>query len=323
MNANASWDSTGETSKQANASWELRPSAASGMGEATKSTAAASLFAGKDKKALMAMFKMAQNNQKSSTSKSKSSKNKLSGAMSASALSNMMVRTPDQTSSGLRVRSKASLADPPLPSENPSGSPVETNQKKSRKMKGTKLRKETLMSLGIEMKKSPGELRGCMKKGDGLKRASTLGNMREISATLPDGTPIKRNASITFKETVEIKRVPSASSLASNPSELWFQDHEEREIRKTAKALVKIVDDSDVDPSLLDLHGLEGHTRIQKKISQARKYDAWDAVMDAQDIVRHQGGAYNDEEIAAMVRSVSVQSLQEAQARARQYAVTL
>ena len=178
------------------------------------------------------------------------------------------------------------------------------------------------MSLGIDMKKPAGELRGCMKKGEGLKRASTLGNIREISVTGPDGRPIKRNASITFKETVEIKRVPSISSLASNPSELWFQDHEEREIRKTAKALVKIVDESDVDPSLLDLHGLEGHTRIQKKISQARKYDAWDAVLEAQDIVRHSGSKYNDEDIASMVRSVSAQSLLEAQARARQYAIS-
>jgi hypothetical protein len=158
-----------------------------------------------------------------------------------------------------------------------------------------------------------------MKKGAGLQRAATLGNFREISATGVNGCQIRRNVSIKFKETVEIKRVPSASSLASNPQELWFQDHEEKEIRKTAKALVKIVDESDVDPSLLDLHGLEGHTRINKRISQARKYDCWDAVLDAQDIIRHQGGVYNDEEIASMVRTVSAQSLSEAQARARQY----
>jgi hypothetical protein len=233
----------------------------------------------------------------------------------------MMVRTPDNS---LRVRSKASLAPTPDGDggENPAAPSAITPPKKNRKMKGTKLRKETLMSLGIDMKKSPGELRGCMKKGEGLKRASTLGNIREISVTGPDGRPIKRNASITFKETVEIKRVPSVSSLAGNPSELWFQDHEEREIRKTAKALVKIVDESDVDPSLLDLHGLEGHTRIQKKISQARKYDAWDAVLEAQDIVRHSGAKYNDENIAAMVRSVSAQSSLDAQARARQYAIS-
>ena len=189
-------------------------------------------------------------------------------------------------------------------------------------MEGTRLRKSTLMSLGIDMKKPTGELRGCMKKGKGLQRAATLGNFREMSATGVNGAQIKRNVSITFKETVEIKRVPSASSLASNPQELWFQDHEEKEIRKTAKALVKIVDESDVDPSLLDLHGLEGHTRMNKKISQARKYDCWDAVLDAQDIVRHQGGEYNDEEIASMVRTVSAQSLSDAQARARQYTVS-
>lgn len=316
MNANASWDQP--PSKQANASWGT-PSAGEGS-DAAKTAAAASLFAGKDKKTLMAMFKMAQQNQKPMVTKPKS---RMSGAMSTSALSNMMLRQPD--ASGLRVPSKASIAEH-VPEDEDAPADVspsmDANPKKSRKMNGTRLRKETLMSLGIDMKKPKGELRGCMKKGDGLKRAATLGNFREISATGPDGRPIKRNVSITFKETVEIKRVPSASSLASNPQELWFQDHEEREIRKTAKALVKIVDESDVDPSLLDLHGLESHTRINKKISQARKYDAWDAVLDAQDIIRNQGGKYNDEEIASMIRTVSAQSLQEAQARARQYTVS-
>ncbi|KAG7353528.1 hypothetical protein IV203_002883 [Nitzschia inconspicua] len=308
MNANASWDQP-PAAKQAAASWYVNDSAKVGD--------AASLFAGKDKKTLMTMFKMAQQNQKPAMKP----KTGMTGAMSTSALSNIMLRQPDPSS--LRVRSKASIGEhvPGQDSvdENPS---MDGNLKKSRKMNGTRLRKETLMSLGIETKKPVGELRGCMKKGDGLKRAATLGNFREISATGPDGRPIKRNVSITFKETVEIKRVPSASSLAGNRQDLWFQDHEEREIRKTAKALVKIVDESDVDPSLLDLHGLESHTRINKKISQARKYDAWDAVMDAQDIIRNQGGEYNDEEIASMVRAVSAQSLQDAQARARQYTVS-
>jgi hypothetical protein len=305
MNANASWDASPATSKLSNASWDVREAG-------TNATAPTSVFAGKDKKTLLAMFKMAQVNQKPASSSHKHGK--ISAAMSTNALGNMMIRTSD---SSMRVRSKASQVNP---AEDPAVEPAK--EKKSRKMNGTKLRKETLMSLGIDVKRNPAELKGCMKQGEGLKRASTLGNIREIEVTLPDGRPLKRNTSITFKETVEIKRVPSASSLASNPSELWFQDHEEREIRKTAKALVKIVDESDVDPSLLDLHGLEGHTRVQKKISQARKYDAWDAVMDAQDIIRHRGGEYNDEDIAAMIRNVSIQSLQEAQARARQYTVS-
>lgn len=318
MNANASWDQP--PSKQANASWDV-PAAAKG-GDAVKTAAAASLFAGKDKTALMTMFKMAQQNQKPSLGPGgMRTQSKMSGAMSTSALSNMMLRQPGASS--LRVQSKASIAEH-VPEHDPvDGSPsMDSNPKKSRKMNGTRLRKETLMSLGIDMKKPKGELRGCMKKGAGLQRATTLGNFREMTATGPDGRSIKRNVSITFKETVEIKRVPSVSSLASNPQELWFQDHEEREIRKTAKALVKIVDESDVDPSLLDLHGLEGHTRINKKISQARKYNAWDAVLDAQDVIRTRGSEYNDEDIAAMLRTVSAQSLSDAQARARQYQVS-
>jgi hypothetical protein len=313
MNANASWDHA--PSKLANASWDVRSTATGN--ESAKTAAAASLLVGKDKTTLMAMLKMAQQNPKLPMKP----KSNISGAMSTSALSNMMLRHPD--ASNLRVRSKASLAEN-IPEHNPAdGSPsMDSTPKKSRKMSGTRLRKETIMSLGIDMKKPITELRGCMKKGEGLNRAATLGNFREISATGPGGRPIKRNVSITFNETVEIKRVPSASSLANNPQELWFQHHEEQEIRKTAKALVKIVDESDVDPSLLDLHGLESHTRFNKKIAQARKYDTWDAVLDAQDVVRVKGVEYNDEVIAAMVRTVSAQSLQDAQARARQYIVT-
>lgn len=311
MNANASWDQP--PSQQANASWGVPSPKASGS-DAAKTAAAASLFAGKDKKQLLAMFKMAQQ-QKVASAKPK---NGMSGAMSTSALSNMMLHADSS-----RVRSNASLVGHMPEDESADGSPsMSEGPTKTRKMEGTRLRKSTLISLGIDMKKPKGELRGCMKKGAGLQRAATLGNFREISAVGVNGAQIKRNVSITFKETVEIKRVPSASSLATNPQELWFQDHEEKEIRKTAKALVKIVDESDVDPSLLDLHGLEGHTRVNKRISQARKYDCWDAVLDAQDIVRHKGGEYNDEEIASMIRTVSAQSLSDAQARARQYTVS-
>jgi hypothetical protein len=136
----------------------------------------------------------------------------------------------------------------------------------------TKLRKETLMSLGISTRaRSP---KSCMKKSgsnNGMRRASTLSSIHEIDVVLPGSRSITRNTSITFKDTVMVKRVPSSSSLAENPRDLWVQPEEEKQIRQIAKALVQVVDDSDVDPELIDIRGLEGHTRYVRKRIQVRR----------------------------------------------------
>lgn len=139
----------------------------------------------------------------------------------------------------------------------------------------TKLRKETLMSLGISTR--PRTPKSCMKKSgsssdDGMRRSATLSSIHEIDVVLPGSRSIRRNTSITFRDTVMVKRVPSSSSLVENPCDLWVQPDEQRQIRQSAKALVQVVDESDVDPGLIDIRGLEGHTRYVRKRVQVCVY---------------------------------------------------
>lgn len=140
--------------------------------------------------------------------------------------------------------------------------------------------------------------------------------MREIEITLPGERKIKRMASITFNEQVEVKRVESSSNLVRDKKELWFQQDEMKEIRDTSKRLVELLDKSIVDPKLVDIRGLEEHRKEERQKSKERIYYGWDAVLDTQDDQRH-SGEYCEEEIASMLRSVSRDSLHQAQRKAK------
>jgi hypothetical protein len=194
--------------------------------------------------------------------------NSMSNSMSVSALSHAMLRE----NNGIFAPSKAAVpVEWDEENNTPSGAAAAGGGRNAAfgAPPATKLRKETLMSLGISARPPPSRSpKSCMKKSgsvSGMRRAATLSSIHEVEVMLPGSRPISRNVSITFQDKVQVKRVPSSSSLAENPRDLWVQPEEEKQIRQIAKALVQVVDDSEVDPELVDIRGLEGHTRYVRK----------------------------------------------------------
>jgi len=174
-----------------------------------------------------------------------------------------------------------------------------------------KLRKETLMSLGIDMRMKP---RSCMKKGKGLQRAATMTSLNEMKVFLPTGQTLRRNLSITFKDKVRVKKIPSSSSLAENPAELWYQNHEMDSMKKKTKELIALADDP-IKRSQHNYRGLERHMPENRESVRSRRFDTWDHVLETQQFQRDLG-EFDEEKMARMIRNLSNQSLQEAQQRA-------
>jgi hypothetical protein len=177
-----------------------------------------------------------------------------------------------------------------------------------------KLRKETLMSLGIKTKP-----KGCMKStaSGGMRRATTLNSLRETEITLPTGKTIRRNISITFNEKVRSRRIPSSSSFTElDKQEMWFQKDEMKMMRWRSKDLVNEAADNPHKNSREDLRGLEGHLPENRKVLKNRQYQTWDTVLDTQ-MYQQEAGIHDDEQIATMIRVMSNISLREAQHRAQ------
>lgn len=223
-----------------------------------------------------------------------SENNKLSAAVSMSALSHMTL-------------SSSSQAD-----EQSSG----------------KLRNETLLSLGISApgRRAQQPLRSALKKqGGGMSRALTMASVREVEICLPNDKTISRNTSINFNESVKVRKIPSSSSLAQHKKDLWFQDDEMKLMRQKAKSMASMAevnganDDSFVKHTGDSLRGLEryvdtrGHSRTRRN-----KFQVWDAILDEQEDMRYRGKDYDDERLADLCRSVSMDSMRAAQLRAQE-----
>ena len=243
---------------------------------------------------------------------------KLGAAVSTSALANLQSYQQYQ-------RPSAHLASP-VP-EGPDDDEDRGTFTISRKK--VQLRQETLESLGISIQRrhnprghSP---KGVLKKSgsaQALARSNTLTNLKRVPTEieLSNGRVLKRNTSVTFNERVRCKGVESASSLAEDPKDLWFQDDEMASIRRNAKSAVKEIQKGygQPDSDAFCLRGLERHLPGAKEESRMRMEDTWDAVLGAQEVfLEHQGEYCDNDKIESLVRNISRQSLMEAQERAQ------
>ena len=195
--------------------------------------------------------------------------------------------------------------------------------------KKLQLRQETLQSLGISIQRrhnAPGHSpKGVLKKSgsaQALARSNTLTNLKRVPTEieLSNGRVLKRNTSVTFNERVRCKGVQSASSLAEDPKDLWFQDDEMANIRRSAKSAVKEMEKgfSQPESDAFCLRGLERHLPGAKQESRMRMEDTWDAVLGAQEVyLEHAGEICDNDKIESLVRNISRQSLKEAQERAQ------
>jgi len=174
------------------------------------------------------------------------------------------------------------------------------------------LSKETLMSLGIaEAKRKP---KSCMKREGSVPRAATLNNLTEVEVCLPSGKTIKRNNSVSFRGRVRVRKIPSSSSLADDPKELWYQGDEIEKIKRKTMTLIAVAKNPDIRKKL-NYRGLEQYMPESRAKMKCRKNEAWDVVLETQDYQRG-SGYFDEDQIAMIVRTLSQQSLVEAQQRA-------
>lgn len=192
-----------------------------------------------------------------------------------------------------------------------------------------KLRDETLRSLGIAVPARKQPLRSALKKeGGGMSRNLTMACIREVEICLPNYKTIKRNTSINFKEQVKVRKIPSSSSLVDDKKELWFQDDEMKTIRQKAKSMASMAEINGASDEAYaktgeSIRGLERYLDDGRRTKTRRnKFQVWDAVLDEQEQqIMDGGGEYDAERIARVCRSISMDSLHEAQRRAQQDAV--
>jgi hypothetical protein len=166
--------------------------------------------------------------------------------------------------------------------------------------------------------------RSSMKQCGAPRRASVqFGG--EIQVNLPGmKNPVKRRTSIAFKETVKVKKVTPVSELTDQPEALWFQDEEYNRMRQKSFALVDRVDNGKVPggDKKYCVRGLEKLMAKNRDGVRQRRFDAWDSVLNEQDLQR-QHGNFDDDYMGNICKLSTVKSQHEAVERAQQDATEI
>jgi hypothetical protein len=205
---------------------------------------------------------------------------------------------------------------------------------------------ETLDEAGLDLDDSARSVpsqdmtrRSSMKRSDSseVNRRNTIQFVGEIQVYLPGGnTPVVKRRSISFNKNVVIRPIAPATELTDKPHELWVQSEELRRSHKISMDLVanmhnnnsnndgddeqgdgnKQEKNSGDDQSSEDcIRGLESLMEADLKLE--RKYDAWDSVLNEQDLQRSTG-TFDDDDIAHAYKYSTAESSQEAVERAKQ-----
>ena len=99
--------------------------------------------------------------------------------------------------------------------------------------------------------------------------------------------PVRRRRSITFNESCSVKTVTSVMDKVDCPSELWFQDEDYRQIKKkiydVAKRALKGKRSKEKKDCRLCTRGLESLMDVDGPSQMDKRYQLYDAVLDAQD----------------------------------------
>ena len=152
------------------------------------------------------------------------------------------------------------------------------------------------------------KLRSCLRKEtaqDGSKQKRRSGLIRRRSPSIQHtgtrqirmpntGKIIKRKTCVSWDEKVRVRNVPPVSSLTDTPEQLWFQDDEFREIKETCFLIIDVMESATEAIIMNDdsyafltnkicIRGLERHMSHKAEVTQARRYAAWDAVLDEQE----------------------------------------
>ena len=154
-------------------------------------------------------------------------------------------------------------------------------------------------------------------KMPGRSRRASIQISGEIEISLPGhDQPVTRRTSISFNETVKVKRVAPVHELTEEPEELWFQDDEYDKIRrKSFKIVDKFVQGEKIEGKKLCTRGLESILNHENRTNA--KVDAWESVLNEQHMQREDGN-YDDEYLSKVYKFSTRRSSNEAKERANQ-----
>jgi hypothetical protein len=127
--------------------------------------------------------------------------------------------------------------------------------------------------------------------------------------------PITRTRSITFDESVRVRRVPSISQLSQGRTEeIWFQTEEYDNIKRKTYSLIRAIQQGQTGGVNYCTRGLEKYFHADKV--QHRRAAAWDSVFYAQEDQRRQG-SFDDLQMASAYKSWTSESGEEAASRGK------
>jgi hypothetical protein len=169
-----------------------------------------------------------------------------------------------------------------------------------------------------------------MSSAGTLRRRASIGQTGggdEFEVILPGTTqPVRRRRSITFNEGVTVFEIRPTKSYTDKPESLWLQEEEMAIIKQQISTLVEdkiryseTHDDSEsslesrADDGECCIRGLE--KMLQPKRTKAKRFQAWDTVMNEQ-YLQQQDGEFDDDSLAVMYGYATRRSQREAQRRA-------
>jgi hypothetical protein len=164
--------------------------------------------------------------------------------------------------------------------------------------------------------------RSCLKSS-GNRKHSPKPPLRSVSAghlSLQIHLPgqkktIVRTRSITFDESVKVRRIPSAAELnEGNTNDLWFQAEEYDKIKKKTYSLIRAVKEGNTGGSVYCTRGLEKF--FNAEVVQVRRTAAWDSVLDEQDFQRR-NGSFDDLRLCKAAENQTRKSMVEAAKRGK------
>lgn len=154
-------------------------------------------------------------------------------------------------------------------------------------------------------------------KQSGRSRRSSIQISGEIEVTLPGkDQPVRRRTSISFNETVKVKRVAPVHELTDAPNQLWFSEDEYDKIRrKSFKIVDKFVQGEKIAGKKLCTRGLESILNHENRT--IAKENGWDSVLNEQHMQR-EDGHFDDEYLSKVYKFSTRRSSNEAIQRAEQ-----
>lgn len=177
---------------------------------------------------------------------------------------------------------------------------------------------KTIQSNSFKVEKTTGATKRSVpgrSKSDCVR--ATPGVVSLLRVWLPgQKKPITRQRFIKFNEKVRVKRIPCQAQICGGDgSELWFQPAEYDAIKRKTMALIRAVQDDQTGGVTYCTRGLERYFSIEEV--QEKRNDAWDTVLDEQDLQRDKGIGFDADRLSKAYASCTRVSSTEATARGK------